>query len=264
MTCKICMQEYNESNRRPQIILPCCHTFCSCCLDYTSADLACKDCGTPLQERKTNTAILDALNQKKAATVKENIKRFERNLRWLYLEYKSKRQENSDKLDELDDQITNKVNQLVEIIFQNHFKLREQIEQSRIQLDEQLSQILKENEIELLRNKLNLIKSNQDSSQCFNHLSQDLTDLNGLMNNIFPKMKSLGQFEFDVNFKQNDLIIQNSLDIVGQLIHAESAVVETLPPDMSADTSSTKTTTNVDVTGEKSLKIKSKVIYNTI
>ena len=130
------MQEYNESNRRPQIILPCCHTFCSCRLDYASADLACKDCGTPFQERKTNTAILDALNQKKATTVQENIKRFERNLRWLYLKYKSKRQ----------------------FIFQNHFKLREQFEQSRIQLDEQLSQILKENEIELLRNKLNLIK----------------------------------------------------------------------------------------------------------
>lgn len=225
MNCKICLQDYNDSNHQPQIILPCCHTFCSYCIGHKMVDLSCPDCGNLIKERKTNTAILDALNHITRTEIQKNIKRIESNLKSFYIDYNLKLQENVDHLNQIDNEITNKVNQLVEIIFLNHNQLREQIKQCKIELNQQLSQILEADD-ELIKTRLDLIKSNQNNLES----TKINKDLNEILQQINSKFNNLEQFKFEIKFKQNDLIVQNAENIVGQLVN-ESTLVETLHSD---------------------------------
>ena len=85
MNCKLCIKLYDLSNELlyPQIVLPCCHTFCvevnrnlftmnkflnvnklfSKCLDQLKEN-DCPDCSQMIVDRKANFGLLDLLDQK--------------------------------------------------------------------------------------------------------------------------------------------------------------------------------------------------------
>lgn len=221
MNCKLCLQDYNDSNRQPEILIPCCHTFCSSCLIKKPS---CPVCNHLIFDLKTNTAIIDALNQN-SFSHQEKVSQIESNLKSFYVDYNLKLRENIEKLNEIDDQITNRVNQLVEVLFQNHFTLKEQLQQCKSELKQQLSQIL-ETDDESIKNHLDLIKSNLfhlDTTKK-DHLNDDLDKI---MHQVDSKLNDLEQFKFEIKFKQNDLIVKNSEDIVGRLVN-ESTIIGTL------------------------------------
>lgn len=57
MNRDLCNQTYNDSIFKPQIILPCCHTFCSKCLgDATKNERP--GCGRVITELHTNITVL--------------------------------------------------------------------------------------------------------------------------------------------------------------------------------------------------------------
>ena len=69
MDCGICLEKYNEFNRRPITVMPCCHTFCINCMirlrqsshDNYSETLCCPKCRAQIGLFKLNHAILELL-----------------------------------------------------------------------------------------------------------------------------------------------------------------------------------------------------------
>ena len=240
MNCKICDQEYNDSIRQPKIIIPCCHTFCSVCMENKLYNLLCYDCGNQIQESRTNIAILDVIEQSTKANFQQSIIKIETNLKLFSNEYGSKLKENNEKLDEIDKQIENRVNQLVETIFQSHFKIREQLKQHKLELEQQFRESSNEEKIKM---QLDLIKSNQNNSDSV-YLNDDL---NIIMQQINIKFNNLEQFKFEIKFKQNDLITENKEDIIGLLIK-EPTLIETSNFEMRTETRLISTVTNESAT----------------
>ena len=56
-TCSICLEAYNQTNRRPHILVPCGHTFCLACLNGLKIP-TCPNDNTPIREKIPNWEII--------------------------------------------------------------------------------------------------------------------------------------------------------------------------------------------------------------
>ena len=56
MECEYCTKEYNSSENKPFLILPCVHTFCLSCLKKLGE---CPKCGTIIESTKPNYSLLE-------------------------------------------------------------------------------------------------------------------------------------------------------------------------------------------------------------
>jgi hypothetical protein len=68
MDCRICFDKYNKFNRKPIVLLPCCHTFCMSCLinlKKTSDSLSCPKCRKHIGLFKPNYGILEIIDDKR-------------------------------------------------------------------------------------------------------------------------------------------------------------------------------------------------------
>jgi hypothetical protein len=65
LTCKICFEPYNQSNRRPTTLMMCSHTYCLECVSGLQTNLSvmlCPICRDIVIDRKPNYAILELLD----------------------------------------------------------------------------------------------------------------------------------------------------------------------------------------------------------
>ena len=61
MECKVCLEIYNDSNRKPKIITNCGHTFCSNCLNSLNIK-SCPKCRNKIIDCVINYDILELIN----------------------------------------------------------------------------------------------------------------------------------------------------------------------------------------------------------
>ena len=52
-TCKVCFKNYNQTQNKPCSLVPCCHTFCSACIDRLT-DKKCPTCRLIIKEKCIN------------------------------------------------------------------------------------------------------------------------------------------------------------------------------------------------------------------
>ena len=55
--CSICLEAYNQTNRRPHILVPCGHTFCFSCINALKVQ-NCPNDSTPIREKIPNWEII--------------------------------------------------------------------------------------------------------------------------------------------------------------------------------------------------------------
>jgi len=70
--CEICEESYDEEARRPVVIFPCGHTYCSDCLNKITNKL-CPQCRQSIEQTVTNFSILK--QDKKENPIEEEIKK---------------------------------------------------------------------------------------------------------------------------------------------------------------------------------------------
>lgn len=67
MECKVCFDKYNEFNRRPLVLMPCCHTFCLSCViklysdNYYDSLNSCPNCREEIQSLKPNYSLIELM-----------------------------------------------------------------------------------------------------------------------------------------------------------------------------------------------------------
>ena len=57
MECEICRQKFNENKFKPMVVMPCCHTYCSKCLE-TWKEKTCPSCRVLIQGSNINWSLL--------------------------------------------------------------------------------------------------------------------------------------------------------------------------------------------------------------
>ena len=59
MECDICQHKFNDSNFKPMVIIPCCHTICSQCLTkWQETEQTCPNCRGLIQGTNVNWSLL--------------------------------------------------------------------------------------------------------------------------------------------------------------------------------------------------------------
>ena len=65
LNCKICLEDFNNSNHKPIIVMQCGHTFClECVKQLKKQEFICPNDREPITNQKPNYALLDFLNFK--------------------------------------------------------------------------------------------------------------------------------------------------------------------------------------------------------
>ena len=73
--CEICEESYNEDTKRPLIIFPCGHTYCSECLNQIENKI-CPQCRRSIEQTITNFSVLSQIGgEKKSDLIVTDIKK---------------------------------------------------------------------------------------------------------------------------------------------------------------------------------------------
>lgn len=166
MNCKGCVRQFNTVDSKPQLIIPCGHTYCFNCLENLPAQ-KCPDCKQSIQQRRTNLFILELIDTDSIIKQKVNeyLNEIEQIIKQFYLNYKLKKN-----------------------LIKNHFK-------------SDLKSIAKFNKEQLNRLRLDVVKINKEIECNKTLLEDDLLnqiqliqmkdDLNEIKMNLMLKMEQL-------------------------------------------------------------------------
>ena len=254
MNCKLCYRAWDLNLIRPEVLLPCAHTFCwlinsstwvihlqlninylflctflfSECLDEC-LDLSCPDCGSLICDRKLNTAVYELIDQQSSALLHHlysQLNRIESSESMLQINFELKQQNSKKQIETIEHEIERQVQKQLEMIFSNQARLREALEFEKNKINHKLNEFLMRDELHSA--KLELIKSNLKNSTSLNahKLESFLSDLNKILEHTKVKLNEIHALNLNVKFECNDLVIINSQNIVGQIVGSSCGSAE--------------------------------------
>lgn len=232
MKCQICFNNYNHSEHKPYVLIPCTHTLCIRCLDDLSGDpKQCPLCTLTIKDYNPNWAILDMIPEtnfghlkyslEKSLNESENIKKKLNELN------KQNFKDTIVNLKEVKQEISNHANYLIEMIQNSQNKLIGDVKNiestleidlsNQVKYDQQLDFKIKETRKRLAKNELNESQINSLSAY-FSKLNTDLTT------RITEKLELKNEFKFQPNSsfqiqkeslgKVNNLHAVNNHDVI--------------------------------------------------
>lgn len=203
MNCNNCFNKYDSNESKPEIVWPCCHTFCSKCLDSLKEQV-CPECGKPIKERKINHLGLDILDQSRfmKQTLNEYLNKINQQSQSFLVSYQKKNDDIQHALSEIENQITIQTNEKIDLIYRNQNELILQLRGKGTQINDSLKEMLvniQKNALKLDELKAALNDSNFIQNK-FDSLNDELKSLEKKLNSISTQ---LDQVKIDFKFEKN-------------------------------------------------------------
>lgn len=146
MECEICNHSYNQNKKRPTVLYPCFHTFCSRCLDNWSEN-TCPTCRIGIKDKNINWGLLKVIPEDDPKKIKQqhklekSLKEAERLNKTFDQIFIAKQKETKSKMNKLNDQVNKKYNEALKTIQSNRKKLNDKISSIEKELNEMLHEI---------------------------------------------------------------------------------------------------------------------------
>ena len=224
MSCMICFNQYDHSNRKPYM-LSCPHTFCLSCVNLMVTN-NCPTCNARIQAKHPNLALLEFIPESlydklKADTLKtlseiNDIKKVFKNNR------KSKLVEYKEMLSSIKNDITSETAKLVSLLINNQENLLKEVEALEENLEK--SFITPELDTEIarkLQNSKQLFKTNTLCEVELNKMLDDLETLKTQINEFYSSVEELkANFEFNLN---ENVSIKDGL--IGEIVTNEKVIL---------------------------------------
>ena len=219
MNCNKCYAKYNTNDLKPEILWPCCHTFCSRCLSELK-EQKCPDCSKQIIDKQINYLGLDLLDQNKfmKETISEQLNKLNQSSKLFLLNHNKKNDDIQAKLAEIESSIQIQTNEKIDILLRNQNDLLYQVRNHGTQINIKLKQILtNEQQIEL---KIDELKSNLNSYEFiqnkFNTFTQDLKTFETKLD---LKLNEINLIDLDFDFKANNSINSTAENNVGSIFN---------------------------------------------
>ena len=167
MQCKICLEKYDHSKRKPYCLIPCAHSFCISCLNKLTI-LTCPNCNSSSTDKSPNWDLIELVPESRYDKIKQELEQNLNEANELKKELNKLREvkeaENSNKLELLQEEINSKSDHLINLIQFNRERLINQTKNIEDYLNKKLNETkinyqtdskFKETEICLETNELN-------------------------------------------------------------------------------------------------------------
>jgi hypothetical protein len=133
MDCDICLEKYDNSIKRPLIIIKCGHTYCAECLGNL-IEKKCPSCNVYIDSTITNFAVLKTTSEseydKLKAELEKSLKELESFEKNLAEDRKNKIQQNSERVKLVKNKVENQTNVLIKLLNENKKRLFKEIEEN--------------------------------------------------------------------------------------------------------------------------------------
>lgn len=210
MNCNICSKEYNNSNNKPFILFPCCHTFCSeCVLSLT----VCRNCSSSIDEKKANLALFDLLDEGLRVRKENNKKlnKFETDLQLLEFNLTTLKESSDSKSEKIEKLIIANTNDKVDLLLRKQNEVIDDLSKKESHINTVLNQLA--NDTNQLRIKYNELK--------LNSLNNPLLKMNDEFKIIElileSKLNESKELNINFEFKQDDYMLNYDKNLVGHL-----------------------------------------------
>jgi hypothetical protein len=210
MNCNICSKEYNNSNNKPFILFPCCHTFCSeCVLSLT----VCRNCSSSIDDKKANLALFDLLDEGLRVRKENNKKlnKFETDLQLLEFNLTTLKESSDSKSEKIEKLIIANTNDKVDLLLRKQNEVIDDLSKKESHINTVLNQLA--NDTNQLRIKYNELK--------LNSLNNPLLKMNDEFKIIElileSKLNESKELNINFEFKQDDYMLNYDKNLVGHL-----------------------------------------------
>ena len=132
MNCEICQDSFNLAEKKPLLLLPCCHTYCSECI-LQLKEPTCPNCRQLIMSTKPNWSFMKLLPESKVDKLKADIKSYLNQTESLKAKFHSQLEQKLDvsktKITQWNSQIVSKTNELINMMYGIQKNLLNQTEQ---------------------------------------------------------------------------------------------------------------------------------------
>lgn len=215
-SCKVCFKNYDQTHNQPTTVVPCCHTFCSDCINCLT-DKKCPTCRMPIREKSVNWELLSLLPDESSDSNSTQFFKFENEPKVILLSeanktlenfadlVKSSSKANLEKSELFKEKLKTKTEEVIGKILFNQQSIIKRVEQAEINYKNHLKEIsLKEKDI---RNRIRKIDTNDLDELLVNTSQvQQFIKLVGQKNNEFDH--ELSRLESEENLL--DFLISQS------------------------------------------------------
>ena len=166
MDCDICLENYDNSIKRPLIIIKCGHTYCAECLGNI-VEKKCPSCNAYIDSTITNFAVLKTTSEseydKLKAELEKSLKELESFEKNLAEDRKNKIQQNSERVKLVKNKVENQTNVLIKLLNENKKRLFKEIEENAKLFNQSVNQkaLLSPNKRDNIAEKLSSNKYNK-------------------------------------------------------------------------------------------------------
>jgi len=153
MNCEICQDQFDLAEKRPLVLMPCIHSYCSECINKLK-ESKCPNCRQPFYLTKPNWTLFKLLPESRVDKLKQNIKNYSSQIESLKEQFRlnleEKFNENRIKLNRLNNQIFEKTFELINKVSIIQLQLINETDEISSRITRRLNDLKeKENKIEL-------------------------------------------------------------------------------------------------------------------
>ncbi len=235
MNCKLCTHKYNKSERRPFVLIPCGHTYCSCCVTHlknkdTIQPFTCPKCKKRVKSETLNLDLLEMLsmnlivdvNAELKQSILKDLKEIKKIKSKLEINCEHKLNDSKSKIHLIRTQMNKRIDSF-KAQFHDHAEMLvcrlDDLEKSMLYSIDELISAEQESNDETTCQKVKNIDE-MDRNQ-LNDLKQELATIKQKLD---TKSHKLDEFEFNYEFKSNyQLNLNNMIGSITSLTVKESA-----------------------------------------
>ena len=237
MNCEICQEQFDLAEKKPFVLMPCIHSYCSECINKFK-ESKCPNCRQSFYSAKPNWTLLKLLPESRVDKLKQNIQNYSNQIECLKEQFRlsleQKFSENRIKINKINSQIFAKTNELINEIFSVQIQLINQTGEISNRMTRRLNDLKeKENNIEICALKFkDQLEINHDLTEKeMRYLSQEmLMIINGFKSSLNQidqpdeeyELNGVSSFDFKlvkVSFKFLNLFIYFKSSISFKLIY---------------------------------------------
>ena len=171
MECEICNHNYNQTKKRPTVLYPCCHTFCSKCLDNWS-EKTCPTCRIEIKDKNINWGLFKMIPEVNPNKIKQKneleklLKEAERLDKTFDQILNEKLKQTKKKFNKLKDEVNKKYNNSLKAIRDRRKERNDKFLSTIIAANKMLHYY--EVQSDFKQAKIEMIKQNEDDLQLYN------------------------------------------------------------------------------------------------
>lgn len=190
MNCKKCSNKFDNHNKRPYFLEPCCHIFCEYCLTIYDTKL-CPECSITIQNKYISQDILGIIEKNKRNQIKsyEKLNELEQLNKQLETKYDQKNESIQTKLDVLEKKIEMKSQEVINKINDEKITSLSLVKMISDELFSKLDKIIeKEKQIKVKLNDNSIRNDQHNLTEIEETIDFHLKELNNIQyNHIFIK-----------------------------------------------------------------------------